>query len=134
MSNWTKRFFFIFSFLISHFSFLIPIHAQVKFENPQINADSKFLFTVSHNLGGTIPYKTLFLADATKTDATKIITCFPERMEMLAGGSVLQVRNRYGSARYSVADSTLSWISREEKQISASFDTMAQPLHRYSGP
>ena len=103
--------FFLFPFSVFHFPFL---SAQVKFENPQINSESKVLFTVSHNLGGTIPYKTLFLADATKTDATKIITCFPERMEMLAGGSVLQVRNRYGSARYSVADSTLSWISRED--------------------
>ncbi|MBQ9623600.1 MAG: hypothetical protein IJR39_09770 [Treponema sp.] len=104
-----RKFAFLLSaFLISNSSFLTSLAAQVKFENPQINADSKFLFTVSHNLGGTIPYKTLFLADATKTDATKIITCFPERMEMLAGGSVLQVRNRYGSARYSVADSTLT--------------------------
>ncbi|MBQ9909651.1 MAG: hypothetical protein IJM48_07615, partial [Treponema sp.] len=104
--------FLSFFFFIYHFPFL---SAQVKFENPQINSESKILFTVSHNAGGTIPYKTLFLADATKTEATKIITCFPERMEMLADGSVLQVRNRYGSARYFVSDSTLSWIKREDK-------------------
>lgn len=114
MSNWTKRILFIFSFLIANSTLLISLHAQVKFENPQINAGNKVIFTVSHKLGGTIPYKTLFLADAAQTEATKIITCFPERMEMLAGGSVLQVRNRYGTARYSVADSTLSWIKRED--------------------
>ena len=102
--------------LIFQLLFLIPrfLHAQVKFENPQINAESKVLFTVSHNLGGTHSYRTLFMADATRTDATRILTCFPERMELLSGGSVLQVRNRYGTARYSVADSSLSWVKRED--------------------
>lgn len=90
------------------------LHAQVKFENPQINAESKVLFTVSHKLGGTVSYKTLFMADATQSESTRILTCFPEKMELLSNGSVLQVRNRYGTARYSVADSTLSWIKRED--------------------
>ena len=90
------------------------LHAQVKFENPQINAESKVLFTVNHKLGGTVSYKTLFMADATQSESTRILTCFPEKMELLSNGSVLQVRNRYGTARYSVADSTLSWIKRED--------------------
>gem|GEM_PF-7058639 len=41
-------------------SLLAPLYSQVKFENPQINAESKYLFTVSHKLGGTVSYKTLF--------------------------------------------------------------------------
>ena len=90
------------------------LHAQVKFENPQINAESKVLFTVNHKLGGTVSYKTLFMADATQSESTRILTCFPVKMELLSNGSVLQVRNRYGTARYSVADSTLSWIKRED--------------------
>ena len=102
------------SLLISLFFNSIFLHSQVKFENPQINAESKVLFTVSHQLGGTLSYRTLFLADASKKDSTKILTCFPERMELLANGAVLQVRNRYGTARYAVADSTLSWIKRED--------------------
>ena len=104
------------SLLVFIFFFFAPLLAfgTVKFENPQINSESKYLFTVNHTLGGTIPYKTLFLADATARESTKIITCFPEKMELLSGGSVLQVRNRYGTARYSVADSTLSWIKRED--------------------
>ncbi|MBQ4378694.1 MAG: polysaccharide deacetylase family protein [Treponema sp.] len=106
--------FFHFLALIFQFSIFSSLYSQVKFENPQINAESKYLFTVSHSLGGTYSYKTLFLADATKTDTTRILTCFPERMELLSGGGVLQVRNRYGTARYSVADSTLSWINRED--------------------
>ncbi|MBQ8013741.1 MAG: polysaccharide deacetylase family protein [Treponema sp.] len=101
----------LFILLFSNITFL---HAQVKFENPQINAESRVLFTVDHKLGGTISYKTLFMADASQKDSTRILTCFPERMELLSNGGILQVRNRYGTARYSVADSSLSWIKRED--------------------
>ncbi|WP_294428765.1 polysaccharide deacetylase family protein [uncultured Treponema sp.] len=109
-----KKFACLLSFFLFPFSTFHFLSAQVKFENPQINAEDKVLFTVSHKLGGTVSYKTLFLADATQTESTRILTCFPERMELLSGGAVLQVRNRYGMARYSVADSTLSWVKREE--------------------
>ena len=102
-------FFFQFSVFSFHFAY-----SQVKFENPQINSEGRYLFTVSHQLGGTVSYKTLFMAQAGKADSARILTCFPERMEMLSGGAILQVRNRYGTARYSVADSTLSWIKRED--------------------
>lgn len=102
------------SLLILLFSNITFLHAQVKFENPQINAESRVLFTVDHKLGGTISYKTLFMADASQKDSTRILTCFPERMELLSNGGILQVRNRYGTARYSVADSSLSWIKRED--------------------
>ncbi|MBQ9205606.1 MAG: polysaccharide deacetylase family protein [Treponema sp.] len=101
-------------FLLFSFFSLLPLCSAVKFENPQINSESKYLFTVEHNLGGTVPYKTLFMGDASAMETTRILTCFPERMELLSGGSVLQVRNRYGTARYSVTDSTLSWVKRED--------------------
>ena len=106
-----KILFLIFQFSIFCFQLL---HAQVTFENPQINNDNKILFTVNHELSGTVSYRTLFMADATKTEATRILTCFPERMELLSNGAVLQIRNRYGTARYSVVDSTLGWIKRED--------------------
>lgn len=111
-----KSFFFIFiSFL-----FLKEISAVVRFDNPQINSESKILYTVTHNAGGEESYRALFLTDAQKNQEsqnlqnTKILTCFPEKMELLSGGSVLQIRNRYGTARYSVADETLSWINVEK--------------------
>lgn len=111
-----KSFFFIFvSFL-----FLPEISALVKFSNPQINSESKILYTVEHESSSGESYSALFLAEAQKNQKaqelqnSKILTCFPEKMELVSGGSVLQIRNRYGSARYSVADETLSWISREK--------------------
>lgn len=86
--------------------------ALITFENPQINRESKILYTVKHELGGTESYRTLFQTDATGNENTKILTCFPEKMELLSKGALLQIRNRYGTARYSIADETLSWITR----------------------
>ena len=45
----------------------------------------------------------------------KLITCFPERMELVAGGTCLQLRNRYGTAVYSIADEKLSWVSTADE-------------------
>ncbi|WP_407429325.1 polysaccharide deacetylase family protein [Treponema sp.] len=109
----TKKSFLFSFFLFPFFSFNF-LCAQVKFENPQINNENKVLFTVNHNLSGTVSYRTLFMADAAKNEGTKILTCFPEKMELLSGGTVLQIRNRYGTARYSIADETLTWVKRED--------------------
>ncbi len=86
--------------------------SEISFENPQINSDGKILFAVKHDLVGTQSYRTLFMTDAAKTKNVSVLTCFPEKMEILAGGKILQVRNRYGSARYSFEDASLSWISQ----------------------
>ncbi len=87
---------------------------SIKFENPQINSENKILYTIEHNLGGSENYKTLLLTEAENTQNTKILTCYPEKMELLLGGTVLQIRNRYGTARYSIADENLSWFTQEE--------------------
>lgn len=114
-----------FIFLLFTGNFLYP---QIKFENPQINSESKVLFSVDHKISGTVSYKTLFMADATQSEASRILTCFPERMELLSNGGVLQVRNRYGTARYSVADATLSWIKREDTIPSSAKAMLSQAV------
>lgn len=107
--------------VLSVFSFLLcaclgqKISAQVRFERPEINDESKILFTLSHNLTETFSYKTLFMADAMEAGNVKILTCFPEKLEVLSNGEVLQVRNRYGTARYSVQDSSLAWVHTFEE-------------------
>lgn len=113
-----KSFFFIF------FAFLtFSVSAKIKFENPQINSENKILYTVECNSSSassdkTENYKTLFLTDAEKSskniENSKILTCFPEKMQLLSGGSVLQIENRYGTARYSVRNETLTWILKKE--------------------
>ena len=96
------------------FAAAFSLSAEISFENPDINSQNQVVFTVQHTLPGSFSYRTVFLADAAKTGGSKILTCFPEKMEVLSNGAVLQVRNRYGIARYAVADATLAWTQRSE--------------------
>lgn len=102
------------------FLFSSYLYAAVKFENPKINSQNKILFTSYNDSNETESCKTLFLADAEQIQSTKLLTCYPEKMEVLSNGSILQVRNKYGTARYSLADETLTWIELENKISPAS--------------
>lgn len=89
--------------------------AGTSFGNPDLNLNDEILFTVRHNMVGTSPYKSLFYAalkDGKPDKAPEVITCFPEQMELLSGGDELQIRNRYGIARYSKKTGVLTWIER----------------------
>ncbi len=96
------------------FTAAFSLSAEISFENPDINSQNQVVFTVAHSLAGSPSYKTAFLADASKSSGSKILTCFPEKMEVLSSGAILQVRNRYGTARYAINDGTLAWIQRSE--------------------
>ncbi len=104
----------IFSIAAALFSAAFSAFAGVSFENPDVNPANQILFTVSHDYPGSISYSTAFCADAAGVKPVKIITCFPERMELLSAGGILQVRNRYGTARYSLADGSLVWVTKAD--------------------
>ncbi len=92
--------------------------AGTSFGNPDLNLNDEILFTVRHNMVGTSPYKSLFkaaLKDGKPEHAPEVITCYPEQMELLSGGDVLQIRNRYGIARYSKKAGQLTWIEKCEE-------------------
>ena len=90
------------------------VSAQVSFENPDLNSKNEVLFAVNTDIPGSPAYRTLFWADASQPATSKIISCYPEALELLSGGDALQLRNRFGTARYSIADGTLSWLSRSD--------------------
>ena len=96
------------------FSISLCVSAEISFENPEINSQDRILFTIKHEVIGSTSYKTAFSGDAKTLLSPKILTCYPEKMELLSKGSVLQVRNRWGTARYSFSDSKLSWISKTD--------------------
>ncbi len=98
--------------------FTFSLTAGTSFGNPDLNLNDEILFTVRHNMVGTSPYKSLFYAalkDGKSDGAPEVITCFPEQMELLAGGELLQIRNRYGIARYSKKSGALSWIEKSKE-------------------
>ena len=84
------------------------LFAGTSFGNPDLNLNDEILFTVRHNMVGSNPYQSLFYAalkDGKPDGNPEVITCYPEQMELLSGGDLLQIRNRYGIARYSKKNS-----------------------------
>ncbi len=91
--------------------------AGTSFGNPDLNLNDEVLFTVRHNMVGTSPYKSLFyskLKDGKSDGSPDILTCYPEQMELLNQKEILQIRNRYGIARYSRKTGELSWIEKTD--------------------
>ncbi len=84
--------------------------AEVSFRAPDINARNDVLFTVRTEVQGERSYDTLFLRSIDGGDVEQL-TCFPESIESLSGGRVMQVRNRFGTGRYDLGTGTFSWIT-----------------------
>ena len=102
--------------VLSLFSF--SVSAGTSFGNPDLNLNDEILFTVRHNMVGTSPYKSLFYArlkEGYPENAPELLTCYPEQMELLSGGDILQIRNRYGIARYNTRGGQLNWIEKSEE-------------------
>lgn len=90
------------------------IFAEVKFGGLDLNSQDKLLFTAYQNIPGTPAYTSLLSAKLTRTsvkDSPVMLTCFPERLELINGGTNLQIRNRYGRALYNESLNTLIWTS-----------------------
>lgn len=88
------------------------VYSEISFESLDLNDKNKVLFSVNHKINGRPSYSTAFMADVSTLSDIKILSCYPEKMELLCGGAILQLRNRYGTARYNIHDSNLSWSSR----------------------
>lgn len=108
----TVLFFVLVSLFISN-SF-----SGIKFDNLTINSGDDLLYSVSHEIPGVKPYSTLFSLHLDKdkeisgTNLPDILTCYPEKIDVISGGKKLQVRNRWGTAIYDFDKSSLSWIAR----------------------
>lgn len=92
--------------------------AGIKFSNLDLNADNQLLYIAEHNVPGNFSYKTVFLTkvESGLTSAPQdILTCFPESMELLSGNSILQIRNRYGTALYSFENSSLFYLQKKDE-------------------
>src|SRR5258706_12947071 len=72
--------------------------AQVTFSGLDLSAADRLLFSATTRWPDSGSYDTLFLADA-RTRAMRQLTFFPEDVQLLQNGSVLQVQNRVGVFR-----------------------------------
>ena len=96
---------------------VLPLSAGVSFGSADLNDKDEILFTVRRDFPGTPSYRTLFyakLVNGSPAESPRALTCYPERMELLSAGKILQIRNRYGTARYSFETGTLEWTEQAD--------------------
>lgn len=119
------------------------LFSQIKFNSIDLNDEDKLIFNVSHKAVTEESYNSLFLYDLKEKmqqstspmepSNPRLITCYPQAMELLDGGNKLQIRNRYGDAIYNVKDRSLRWI-RLPEEISKSDEKFIPVLHNRVEP
>ncbi|MDR0399443.1 MAG: polysaccharide deacetylase family protein, partial [Treponema sp.] len=75
-----------------------PAAAKVTFAGLDLSDDNRLLFRADSALKGAAVQSALFISRLTDLELRQI-TAFPEKMELLANGKVLQVRNASGALR-----------------------------------
>lgn len=96
---------------------IAPVFAEVTFSGGDINPASDVLFSVSADIPGSSTYSTLF-RKSLATGAVEQLTFFPESLESLDSGSVVQIRNRFGTARFNTGSGKFVWIEDRKPFVS----------------
>jgi peptidoglycan/xylan/chitin deacetylase (PgdA/CDA1 family) len=80
------------------FALLRPLTALVSFGGLDLSDDNRLLFRVDALHDGSPGQNALFVSRLTDL-ALSQMTAFPERMELIANGRIIQVRNAFGALR-----------------------------------
>jgi peptidoglycan/xylan/chitin deacetylase (PgdA/CDA1 family) len=80
------------------FVLLRPLAALVSFGNLDLSDDGRLLFRADSVQGGSPSQNALFVSRLTD-GALGQMTAFPDRMELIANGRLIQVRNSFGALR-----------------------------------
>ncbi len=114
MEPYMKRLFIL---LIFSLFVIMPAVAKISFGTFDLNANDEVLFSLKQNMSGTSSYSSLFyskLKNGVSDQLPDLLTCYPEQMELLEDGTVLQLRNRYGTGRYNSKTDSFEWVERTE--------------------
>ncbi len=96
---------------------LLTLGAQVSFSGPDINGAGEVLFSAQTQIPGKGSYQTLFRHNL-QSKTQEQLSFYPEAMDTLSGGTILQVRNRFGTARYNTVTGTFMWMEEYRPFIS----------------
>jgi peptidoglycan/xylan/chitin deacetylase (PgdA/CDA1 family) len=77
------------------------LSAEVRFEGLDLFTDGRLLYTVQVTNPGSRPHMGLFVADLEK-NKSRLLTIFPEKIELLDEGRIVQVRNSFGAFRFPI--------------------------------
>ncbi len=117
-------------FLLGTFFAGFYCFAGIKFGDADINNNDEILYTIRQEIPGAFSYRSLFKAkieNGTVSGKPALISCFPEQMELLDSGKILQVRNRYGTAWIDIATKSVEW-----KKYSAEIPVNSMRLSKVS--
>lgn len=114
---------------------IFPLSAKIAFLNPQLNDKNELIFSVKHDITGSKSYSTLFVTKLQGEnpekcgESARLITYYPEQMELLSlmDSRVLQIRNRYGTARYYSSTDFMGW-----KEVKSGIPTLSCTAMPYS--
>jgi len=90
--------------------------AKISFGSLDLNSSDEILFTVKQDMTGMKAYTSLFYAklkDGLPEKNPLLLTCYPEQMELLEEGRILQIRNRYGTGHFDTEKESFSWVEAE---------------------
>ncbi len=90
------------------------IFAGTSFSVYDINSENQLLYSVERKNPGSPESSTLFAGHLGKTSAegkAVPLTCVPEKIELLSD-EIIQLRNTYGTARFSLSSGKFMWTSR----------------------
>jgi peptidoglycan/xylan/chitin deacetylase (PgdA/CDA1 family) len=88
--------------LVLIFAALRPLAGLVNFGGLDLSDDNRLLFRADAVQNGFAPQNALFVSRLTDLALTQL-TAFPERMELIANGRLIQVRNAFGALRVPLA-------------------------------
>ena len=103
--------------VIFSLSFIMPAMAKISFGTFDLNKNDEVLFSLSQNMPGTNSYSSLFyskLVNGASKNLPELLTCYPEQLELLDEGTVLQIRNRYGTGRYNTKTDSFDWFEKND--------------------
>lgn len=93
------------------------VYAGVKLDDIDISTDDRLIFTAQKKIPDGDKYKSLYytkLGDEKINSSPSILTYFPERMELINEGKILQIRNIDGVSRYNIQDEKIIKINEEK--------------------
>lgn len=125
-----KKFLFKIFTVSTLFFISSPLFANISFDNIDVNENDEVLYTINQQLFEGESYNTLVytkLQNGTHQSTHDFITCFPEQMELLNNKKTLQIRNKYGVAKYDLIANKMNWVSKVK-----SIPETTLPLSTYS--
>ena len=95
------------------------LFSQSTFSGLDLDAENTLIFTEEKFTTSENSHKNLYKATIQSkienqaiSENPKLLTCYPENMNILNGGKLLEIYNAEGIAQYSVSENTLTWTQQ----------------------